>query len=103
MYTACFDTSSNNRTKKVFQPYIDAFSRDDFFKSGLVKKAYIPDNKNEILFLLSDNSLESECKFMQHALRIWPNLLDPVYPILLNHDIDASTTNIRVFDFCGNN
>lgn len=103
MYTSYFSASPNTKIKKVFQPYIDAFSRDDFFKSGLVKKAYIQDNKNEILFLLRDNSLESERKFMQHALRIWPNLLDPVYPILLNHDIDASTTNIRVFDFCGNN
>ena len=99
MYTTCFSASSDNRIKKVFQPYIDAFSRDDFFKSGLVKKAYISDNKNEILFLLR----ESERKFMQHALRIWPSLLDPVYPILLNQDIDASDTDIQVFDFSGNN
>ena len=102
MYTTVF-SKDDNRTKKVFQPYIDAFSRDDFFKSGLVRKAYISDNKNEILFLLRDNSLESERKFMQHALRIWPNLLDPVYPILLNQDIEASNSDMQVFDFCGNN
>lgn len=103
MYTNYFATSPNSSSNDVFQPYIEAFHKDDFFKSGIVRKAYISDNKNEIFFLLCDDSLESERTFMRHALSIWPSLLDPVYPILLNQDIDASQSGMHVYNFCGNN
>lgn len=106
-HTAVFSEKHGSSTSvdysSVFMPYIKSFTTDDFFRSGLVRKAYVMNDRNEIYFLLRDRSLDSERKFMQHALNIWPSLLDPVYPIILDHEMDENQCNAKVFDFSGYN